>query len=596
MAELGAIGTTAPLRMVRRVGAAALTLGLVVGMAPAAGAEDAPAGTGPISVDPDQPGCGAVHPSDAEHYNRATMDRDDSWLGADATGQVDLGDGRLLWLMGDTDWGTRKADGSYAAGWATSTNSAFVQVGGCLESLRTRADFIDKPGDADLYWPLDGWVDGDDLYVVMTKVRITGAAFGFQSAGHEVVRLDAHTFAFEGRWPMPDRARDWGSSVERVGDLLYWFGRTPTEAPGHPGHMFLARSHVAAPLELTYRTATGWSNSPSAAVPVHRRPTPSNASFTRLPDGRWAASFKDSEFAGRTIEADVALNPWGPWARLGPIVDAAPLTKDEITYGGYLAHEIGWSTAGTVLVKWSHNSMKPGAVAAGETRYRPAFATVSTGVFDRPDAHAAVAAQRNYARHVHRQFLGREPSDAWADFWANDLNFGVSRATLTSTVARSDEWLTRQLDLVYLAALGRRTDATGRATWTRYVRDGGRITDVAAKVYASPEFYERSGGTDRGFVTELYRKILHREPDSRGLDNWVTHLRQGRSRTWVAEGFYGSYESRSQRVHSLYQQLLGRSADPTGMRTWTSALQRMDDVRLAETLARSAEFFNRAQR
>ncbi len=32
-------------------------------------------------------------------------------------------------------------------------------------------------------------------------------------------------------------------------------------------------------------------------------------------------------------------------------------------------------------------------------------------------------------------------------------------------------------------------------------------------MFASIEFYERAGGTNKGFVEELYRRILAREPE-----------------------------------------------------------------------------------
>lgn len=583
----------------RRRARRALVTGLVavVGLlatAVPAGADSVGGGGTPVSSDPDQATCGVVYPHDAAHYDATVRNRADSWLGADATGQVDLGDGRLLWLMGDTDWGRRRADGSYAPGWTTTTNSMFVQVGSCLDSVREGRNVVPLPPDADLHWPLDGWVHGDDVFLVVAKIRLTGNLFGFRSNGHDLVRLDADTLRFEARWPVPDRSKNWGSSVERVGDTVYWFGRPPVGAAGNPGHMHLARTPVDRPLELEYRTATGWSRNPALAVPVHRRGTPSNASFTRLPDGRWAATFKDHEFLGRHIEAHVAPNPWGPWAHMGRIADTRP-GAGEITYGGYLAHEVGWFGSGTALLKWSHNALTPGEVAAGRIRYRPAFTTVSTSVFARPEGLLALQAQRNYVERVYGQFLGRAPSAAWGDYWANDLNFGVPRGRLTAAVARSDEWLARQIDAIYLAALGRRADASGLANWTAYVRAGGRLTDVGVKVFASREFFLRSGATHSGFVRALYQKILGRSPDPGGLASWVRALREGRSRTWVARGFYGSYESRADRVTSLYRQLLDRDPDATGMRTWTRVLVHSDDVRLAETLARSHEFFQKAQ-
>lgn len=265
------------------------------------------------------PACYGPLPTDAGSYNAATWNRADGWLGADATSQVDLGDGRILWLMGDTDWGSRAPEGPYRPGWTMRTNSAFVQTGDCFTSARPHHNFVEPSPGADLYWPTDGYVVGEDLYVVFARIKVTGGTFGFRSDGHDLVRLDKTTFRFEGRWPLPDRSRDWGSSVERHGHTIYWWGRAPTGAPGNSGHMFLARSTLHRMLDFEYRTSDGWSTNAHAAIPVHRRPRDSNVSFAQLPDGRWAASYKDQVFGGRHVELDVAANPWGPWAHMGRI-------------------------------------------------------------------------------------------------------------------------------------------------------------------------------------------------------------------------------------------------------------------------------------
>ena len=541
--------------------------------------------------------CGDAWPTSASYYNGQTWDvRDDSWMAGDATNQVDLGDGRMLWLMGDTNWGTRNADGSYEPGWTMKTNSVFVQEGSCTKALRPFADFVKKSSGTDLYWPNDGWVYEDHVFITFSRIELTGTGtFGFVSDGMEVVRLDRSTLATEGRWPLPDPSRDWGSSVERVGDTLYWFGRAPSGRRGDPRTMHLARSTVGNVLEFRYRTATGWSISPSAAVPIHRRPTDSNVAFGTLPDGRWSASYKDSEFVGTAIEADVARNPWGPWAHLGPIAEAAPERDGELTYGGYVVPEIGWHE-GTILVKWSHNSLVPGEVERGLVRYRPAFTSVPIGVFDDAEGHAALERERRFVVNAYREFLGRDPRTAEEDFWTNEMSFGIDRTRFTWALARSDEWLRYELDKMYRGALGRAADEGGLRYWSSYVRGGGRLTEVGSYLYASDEFYERSGGTDRGFVTGLYHALLGRAPDATGLRHWLQAMSRGLPRAGVTASFYGSIESRRSRVEALYRDLLGRGADAGGLAYWSEVLIEADDVLLAATLAASQEFHHRSQR
>jgi hypothetical protein len=537
--------------------------------------------------------CGPT-PSDAAFYQRMVTGRTDGWLGADSTGHIDLGDGRILWLYGDSHWGTRNRNGSYAAGWRFVANSVTVQDGQCTVAQRPFRDVVEPSAGADLYWPNDGWVDGDDVYVVFTRIEITGGSlFSFRSVGRDLVRLDRATLAVEARSRVPGD-REWGSSVERVGNALYWWGRSFT---GDSGDFHLARSSVLLPLEFEYRTPDGWTTDPAAATPVHRRGQTSNASFHHLPDGRWAAVYKDHELFGTGIIADVAANPWGPFAHMGRIATAAPRTKGaaEFTYAGTIHPGIGWDE-GRLLVHWSHNSLDGRRITDGTVRYQPTFASVPTAVLSRPEGYAQLARQRNFVVGAHRIFTGAKPTGARADHWANELNFGIPRSSLTTTLARSDPWIGARIDDVHQRALGRIADPATRLRWTDAIQGGQPFRELAAHVYGSEEFFLRAGATNRGFVAALYRTLLGRAPDRAGLDTWTGRIDRGTSRAQVVRVFWASAEGRSVRADDLYRTLLGRTADPAGRTALAAALGGDDDLAAAAGLATSAEFFARANR
>lgn len=533
-------------------------------------------------------------PTDADFYNQMVRHRTDNWVGGDATNHVDLGDGRIMWLFGDTDWGSRRVDGSYRPGNVMATNSVMVQDGECVRAFEPFAHFIDPAGRGDLYWPQDGWVADDEVHLVVARIEHTGgdSVLAFRSLGRDLVRLDLATLEVLGRDPVPDPSRDWGSSVERDGDTVYWFGRSFVT---DTGDFFLARSDVARPLQLQYRTATGWSWSPGAAVAVHRRDRVSNATFHRLADGRWASVFKDHEFEGTGIIADVAANPWGPFAHMGRIATAAPRTKGagEITYSASIHPGLGWEF-GQFIVHWSHNSLEIGRVRDGTVDYLPTFANVSVDELADPAAMAALEVLHRFVHAVHEDFLGRPPGDL-DDHWTNELSFGFDRGLLVDSLARSDEWLGREIDKLYLGALGRRADPEGAAYWRRYVRSGGRITDLGALVYGSSEFRQRWGGTDRGVIDGLYRRILGRAPDASGMAYWSKLMAAGATDLDVAAAFFASIESRTTRVRALYRSLLGRSPDTGGAAYWADQLRRIDDIELAAFLARSPEYLARSK-
>ena len=67
------------------------------------------------------------------------------------------------------------------------------------------------------------------------------------------------------------------------------------------------------------------------------------------------------------------------------------------------------------------------------------------------------------------------------------------------------------------------------------------------------------------------------------------------SRSWIALQFYQSLESRQTRVTGLYQALLDRDPDSTGLRNWSASLGDGQDVRLAAALAASPEYSVRSR-
>lgn len=211
--------------------------------------------------------------------------------------------------------------------------------------------------------------------------------------------------------------------------------------------------------------------------------------------------------------------------------------------------------------------------------------------------YVASSSTERFVRASYIIFTGGTPSSATVNTWTNRLVSGsYSRSQFTHSLATSDAWLKNELDKLYQGAFGRNIDSGGQSYWSDYVRRGGRLTDVGVYVYASKEFYQRNGSTNRGFVAGLYKKILHRNPDSSGLNYWTNQINRGMARDVAARNFYNSVESRTKRVNGLYRDLLGRNADSGGLKYWRDQLLHLDDVRLAENLAVSQEFFTRAQR
>ncbi|MFP5320775.1 MAG: DUF4214 domain-containing protein, partial [Acidimicrobiia bacterium] len=193
-----------------------------------------------------------------------------------------------------------------------------------------------------------------------------------------------------------------------------------------------------------------------------------------------------------------------------------------------------------------------------------------------------------YVDDAHRSFLGRAPSEVERSRWAPTVELG-HRGALTRALAASDEWAGARIDELYRTVLGRPADPAGRAHWVRHVAAGHTLESVAALLYGSGEYWSAAGGTAPGFVEAIYADVLGRTPDEEGRRHWVATVEAGTPTAAVAAGFYGSLESRLDRVTALFHAVLGRAPDDAGAAYWVDVVPRLGDVALAAALAASAE-------
>ncbi len=102
-----------------------------------------------------------------------------------------------------------------------------------------------------------------------------------------------------------------------------------------------------------------------------------------------------------------------------------------------------------------------------------------------------------------------------------------------------------QIYRVYLATLGRVPDAEGHLGWVNRLQSGAlSLADVVSGFVESTEFQARYGSaSDPEFVSLLYQNVLDRTPDPTGLQSWLNALgNQEMSREQVVLGFSESTE------------------------------------------------------
>ena len=215
---------------------------------------------------------------------------------------------------------------------------------------------------------------------------------------------------------------------------------------------------------------------------------------------------------------------------------------------------------------------------------------VAAGRLGRPDIATSDLAEVVTAQH--ELFLRSTPDADDVERWYHRAE-RVGRVAAALEMTRSDAYAGLVIDDLYRRVLGREPDAAGRAGWLDAIRRGMRIETIAAAFYGSKEYVQKAGSYER-FVELLYENLLFRPSDPGGHRYWTDHLYSGRkSPTEVAAGFYGSLESRRDRVTRLYRQILDRDPDPGGLEHWAQQLITKDDLVLAADLAGSREFYVR---
>lgn len=98
---------------------------------------------------------------------------------------------------------------------------------------------------------------------------------------------------------------------------------------------------------------------------------------------------------------------------------------------------------------------------------------------------------------------------------------------------------------MYRAALNRTPDPVGLGGWIKVLDDGGSLASVASGFIHSTEFEGKYGINPNSdtFVTLLYKNVLHRLPDTPGLQGWTRLLETGYSKEQVLIGFSESNEN-----------------------------------------------------
>jgi hypothetical protein len=195
---------------------------------------------------------------------------------------------------------------------------------------------------------------------------------------------------------------------------------------------------------------------------------------------------------------------------------------------------------------------------------------------------------------LYQAALGRAPDAAGLQAWTGLIDgSSVPLADVATDFTTSPEFMhdygaltdPQYVTQLYQNVLGRAPDPEGAAAWDNALADGESRGSVLVGFAESQEnkadTISSAGDQDNGEVYRLYQTTLDRAPDTAGLNSWSEALGSGTPLTQIAQNFMNSTEfqqkygglSASDFVSTLYENALGRAADPAGLQAWTNILQ-----------------------
>jgi hypothetical protein len=156
----------------------------------------------------------------------------------------------------------------------------------------------------------------------------------------------------------------------------------------------------------------------------------------------------------------------------------------------------------------------------------------------------------------------------------------------------SIEYFSNLVTTKYQSYLGRAPDAAGLGYWIRRLQNNLTDEQLEASFIGSSEFIQDHGGLNASWITSMYQILLGRNPDTSGLNYWLSVVQSGANPFAIALGFAASPERESQRISADYQTYLGRTADAGGLAYWLGQFEsgaRNEDV--VAGFVSSAEYF-----
>jgi len=164
-----------------------------------------------------------------------------------------------------------------------------------------------------------------------------------------------------------------------------------------------------------------------------------------------------------------------------------------------------------------------------------------------------------FLENVWQDLLGRAITPGEKAPLLDFLDKGASQTQVAQIVLNSVEYRSKLTQNLYQQYLRRAATQTEINFFLGAMQQGATVEQIIAVIVGSTEYYQnRGGGTNNGFLEQLYNDLLGRPIDNGGLGFFTVLLSHGASRQQVALFILGSSEYRSIQLQGFFKTFLDR--------------------------------------
>jgi len=314
---------------------------------------------------------------------------------------------------------------------------------------------------------------------------------------------------------------------------------------------------------------------------------------------------------GGTVQLGDGMNWAAAAAQLGWTVDNKPTVGSIGQWGpgdspttNHVAVVSKLNSDGTVVFE-EYNWTNPGAYdqrtgMAPRYIHVPGVPTVAAADVQVPPFSTSSA----YVTQTYKDVLNRPPTSTELSTWAGKINSGTDPGQLVTALLGAPPFSTASSPTVrlYLAYFKRAPDLGGYDYWVGRLIAGTANPYWVSDAFAdSPEFKATYGSLDNpSFVDLVYQNVLGRAADPAGRAYWIDQLNKGMSRGAVMTNFSESPENVQATLPKVdtarvYLAILQRSPDPDGWGYWTGQMAqgKTTIALLADNFRHTSEYINR---